>query len=67
MNGMQIGDKVRVRASGRQGRIIEDHGQSHYRVLFYAEPPADALDSTTIDDEDDAGGIYEAEDLEVVA
>jgi hypothetical protein len=63
---MRIGDNVRVRATGRRGRIIEDRGQSRYRVLFYSELPADALDSTTIDDEDDAGGIYEADDLEVV-
>jgi hypothetical protein len=63
---MQIGDNVRVHATGRRGRIIEDRGQSRYRVLFYSEPPADALDRTTIDDEDDAGGIYEADDLEVV-
>jgi hypothetical protein len=64
---MQIGDNVRVRTTGRLGRIIEDRGESRYRILFYSEPPADALDSTTIDDEDDAGGIYEAEDLEVVS
>jgi hypothetical protein len=63
---MQIGDNVRVRATGRRGRIIEDRGQSRYRVLFYSEPPADALDTTTIDHEDDAGGIYDAEDLEVL-
>ena len=63
---MQIGDNVRVRVSGRLARIIEDHGQSRYRVLFYSEPPADALDSTTVSYEDDAGGIYEADDLEVI-
>jgi hypothetical protein len=63
---VQIGDNVRVRATGRRGRIIEDRGQSRYRVLFYSEPPADPLDTTTIDDEDDAGGIYVADDLEVV-
>ncbi len=64
---MQIGDNVRVRTTGRLGRIIEDRGQSHYRVLFYSEPPVDALDRTTVDDEDDAGGIYDAGDLEVVS
>ena len=63
---MQIGDNVRVRATGRRGRIIEDRGQSRYRVLFFSEAPADARDSTTLDDEDDAGGIYEADALEVV-
>jgi hypothetical protein len=63
---MQIGDNVRVRASGRRARIVEDHGHSRYRVLFYSEPDADPLDSATIEDEDDAGGIYEAEDLEVI-
>jgi hypothetical protein len=35
-------------------------------VLFYSEPRVDALDSATIDDEDDAGGIYEADELEVI-
>ena len=64
---MQIGDNVRLRASGRRARIIEDHGCSRYRVLFYSEPAADPLDSTTVEDEDDAGGIYEADELEVVA
>jgi len=63
---MQIGDNVRVRVSGRVARIIEDHGQSRYRVLFYSEPAEDALDRTTIEDEDDAGGIYDAEELEAV-
>jgi hypothetical protein len=63
---MQIGDNVRVRASGRRARIVEDHGHSRYRVLFYSEPAADPLDSATIEDEDDAGGVYEAEDLEVI-
>ena len=63
---MQIGDNVRVRATGRRARIIEDHGNSRYRVLFYADPAVDALDVDTVDDEDDAGGIYDAEDLEVI-
>ena len=63
---VQIGDNVRVRATGRRGRIIEERGHARYRVLFYSEPPADVLDTTTIDDEDDAGGIYEADDLEVI-
>ena len=63
---MQIGDNVRVLATGRLARIIEDRGHSRYRVLFYSEPVADALDTTTVEDEDDAGGIYHADDLEVV-
>ena len=63
---MQIGDNVRVRTSGRRGRIIEDRGHAHYRVLFYAEPAVDALDGATVQDEDDAGGIYEAQDLDVI-
>jgi hypothetical protein len=58
---MQIGDNVRVRAPGRRGRIIEDHGQSRYRVLFYSEPPVDPLDTTTIDDEDDAAGVLRSQ------
>jgi hypothetical protein len=62
---MQIGDNVRVRATGRRARIIEDLGRMHYRVLFYAEAEADALDRATPQDEDDAGGVYSAEDLEV--
>jgi hypothetical protein len=61
---MQIGDIVRVRATARRARIIEDLGQSHYRVLFFDDPAADALDRDTPQDEDDAGGVYRAEDLE---
>jgi hypothetical protein len=64
---MQIGDNVRVRATARSARIIEDLGKSHYRVLFYSDPAADALDRETPEDEDDAGGVYSAEDLEVIA
>ncbi|TMF03137.1 MAG: hypothetical protein E6I52_08160 [Chloroflexi bacterium] len=64
---MQIGDNVRVRATDRRARIIEDLGNSHYRVLFYLDPDADALDRDTPQDEDDAGGVYTAEDLEVIA
>jgi hypothetical protein len=62
---MRIGDKVRVRATGRLAQIIEDRGQLHYRVLFYPDPAVDALDRATPEDEDDAGGIYAAEDLEL--
>ena len=62
---MQIGDNVRVRTSGRRARIIEDLGNSNYRVLFYADPEQDALDRDTPQDEDDAGGVYMAEDLEL--
>ena len=61
---MQVGDTVRVRATARRAQIIEDLGQSHYRVLFYAEPAVDALDRDTPQDEDDAGGVYRTEDLE---
>jgi hypothetical protein len=64
---MQIGDNVRVRATDRRARIIEDLGNSHYRVLFYSDPDVDALDRDTPQDEDDAGGVYTAEDLEVIA
>jgi len=63
---MQIGDNVAVRSTGRRARIIEDLGDSHYRVLFYADPVADALDRDTPQDEDDAGGVYSAEDLEQI-
>ena len=63
---MQIGDNVRVRATNRRARIIEDLGRSHYRVLFYRDPAADALDRDTPEDEDDAGGVYTADDLEVL-
>jgi hypothetical protein len=38
--------------------------RSRYRILFCAEPAVDALDSSTIEDEDDAGGIYDAEHAE---
>lgn len=64
---MQVGDNVRVRATARAARIIEDLGHSRYRVLFYADPAVDALDRDTPQDEDEAGGVYSAEDLEVVA
>ena len=63
---MQIGDNVRVRSSARHARIIEDRGHSRYRVLFYSDPAVDALDSATVQDEDNAGGIYEGDDLEVI-
>jgi hypothetical protein len=58
---------VRVRGTGRRARIIEDLGNAHYRVLFFAEPDADALDRDTPQDEDDAGGVYTAEDLEAMS
>jgi hypothetical protein len=61
---MPSGDNARVRASGCRAGIIDDQGNSRYRVLFCPEPAVDALDSSTIDDEDDAGGIYDAEHLE---
>ena len=64
---MQIGDNVKVRTTGRRARIIEDLGNSHYRVLYYADPDADALDRDTPQDEDDAGGVYSAEDLEAAS
>jgi hypothetical protein len=61
---MQVGDNVRVRATARRAQIIEDLGQSRFRVLFYPEPAVDALDRDTPQDEDEAGGVYQAEDLE---
>ena len=64
---MKAGDEVRVRATARRARIIEEVGHSRYRVLFYSEPAVDPLDRDTVEDEDDAGGIYEAHDLELVA
>jgi hypothetical protein len=64
---MQIGDNVTVRATGRRARIIEDLGNSHYRVLFYLDPDIDPLDRDTPQDQDEAGGVYRAEDLEVSA
>jgi hypothetical protein len=54
-----------VRATSRRARIIEDLGNSRYRVLFHAAPAVDALDRDTPQDED-AGGVYRAEDLEPV-
>ena len=64
---MQVGDNVVVRATTRRARIIEDLGHSRFRVLFYADTDVDALDRDTPQDEDDAGGVYDAEDLDVVA
>jgi hypothetical protein len=63
---MQVGDNVRVRATDRTARIIEDLGHSRYRVLFYADPAADALDRDTPQDEDEAGGVYSEDDLDVI-
>ena len=63
---MEIGDKVRVRATGRSARIIEDLGHAHYRVLFFDEAAQDALDRDTPQSEDDAGGVYSDEDLEPI-
>ena len=64
MRTMQIGDTVRRRATSRRARISQDRRNSRYRVLFYAAPAVDALDRDTPQDEDDAGGVYHAEDLE---
>jgi hypothetical protein len=63
---MQIGDNVRIRSTNRRARIIESLGNSQYRVLYYADPDVDALDRETPQDEDDAGGVYSADDLEVL-
>ena len=41
---MQVGDNVVVRATGQHARIIEDLGKERYRVLYYQDPNADALD-----------------------
>jgi hypothetical protein len=60
---MQPGDIVRVRATERRARIIEALGGSRYRVLFFDDPAVDALDRDTPQDEDDAGGVYDADDL----
>jgi hypothetical protein len=61
---MQIGDTVRVRATSRRAQISEDLANLRYRVLFCAAPAVDALDRDTPRHEDDAGGVYRAEDLE---
>lgn len=55
---------MRVRATSRRARRIEDLGNSRFRVLFDDAPAVDALDRDTPQDEDDAGGFYRAEDLE---
>jgi hypothetical protein len=44
---MQMGDVVTVRITGRRARIIEDLGNSHYRVLLFEDPDVDALDRET--------------------
>lgn len=49
---MQMSDNVRVRASGRRARTIEDLGRAHYRVVFYEEPAAGALDRDTPEQDD---------------
>jgi hypothetical protein len=67
MTPMQVGDNVIVRATGQHARIIEDLGRERYRVLYYQDPNADALDRETPQDEDDAGGVYHADDLEAQA
>jgi hypothetical protein len=60
---MRIGDTVRVRASGREGQIVEDLDKGRYRVEFYPVAGTMPLDAANVEGED-AGRIFSAEDLE---
>ena len=60
---MRIGDTVRVRASGREGQIVEDLERGRHRVEYY--PVADTMPVNAVNVEGgDAGGIFSAEELE---
>jgi hypothetical protein len=62
---MQPGDTVRVRASGRRARIVEQLSHDRYVVEFLPDPAGDPLDRDTVQSEDEAG-IYRAVDLELL-
>jgi hypothetical protein len=61
--GMELGDTVTVRSSGRRARIVEQIGGDRYRVEFTPEPMNDPIDRDTPQSEDE-GGIYHRDDLE---
>ncbi len=58
---MRIGDVVRVRATGREGQIVEDVGKGRRRVEFYPAGggPAGA-------DQGETGGIFSDQELEPI-
>lgn len=60
---MQIGDSVRVRATGRRAMIITELGDGRYRVEFLPDPADDPIDRDTVQSEE-GGGIYSADDIE---
>jgi hypothetical protein len=59
---MRIGDMVRVRASGREGQIVEDLDRGRYRVAFDPVPTDVLLDMGNVDG-DVEGGIFSAGEL----
>jgi hypothetical protein len=62
---LRIGDVVRVRATGREGQIVEDVGNGRRRVEFY--PAAGTAPSRPSDvPSDEAGGIFSDQELEPV-
>lgn len=62
---MRIGDTVRVRATGREGQIVEELGSGRHRIEFYPVAETVPVDAANIED-DEAGGIFSAEDLELL-
>ena len=60
---MNLGQQVRVRASGREGVIMEVLGDGRYRVEFYPMAGTKPVDPRSIE-RDDAGGIFIADELE---
>ena len=62
---MRIGDVVRVRATGREGQIVEDVGRGRHRVEFYPSAgtaPADPGRAGS----GETGGIFSDQELEPV-
>jgi hypothetical protein len=63
VSAMRIGDTVRVRASGREGQIVEDLERGRHRVEYYPVANTMPVDTANIED-DEAGGIFSTEELE---
>ena len=61
---MRIGDVVRVRASGREGQIVEDVDKNRRRVELYPAGEAEVSNSGDRGGED--SGIFSDEELEPI-
>ncbi len=60
---MQVGDNVRVRATGRLAIIVADVGGGRFELEMLPGAADDPMDRDTVQAED-IGGIYSAEQLE---